>query len=92
MFINYSSVVETTCFQVIFFASHCWSRHLHLGVSAGVHPTGMGYSTNGESQCLQIFLHQREGNGAFADGRGNPMVGAEAYIAGRENPGNAGLQ
>ena len=81
--------IETTVFQeIICLYATCWFRHLHdlpsksrAGASVGASP----YLTNGVSQCLQIFLHQRICDRALAYCGRDTMTGSIAHIARREN-------
>src|SRR5262249_40247427 len=40
----------------------------------------------------QILMERLDATGTLADGRGNPLDRATADVAGREHPGDAGLQ
>lgn len=81
--------IETTYLQVTF------CLHLTSGFDTpfGEHEGLLNQRNTFEMlQRLQIFLHQRKRDGAFADCRGHPMTGPEAHITRRKNAGNAGLQ
>src|SRR5215831_13558722 len=42
--------------------------------------------------AAEVFADETDGNGALADGRGDPLDRAGSHVAGREYPGQAGLQ
>jgi hypothetical protein len=51
-----------------------------------------GMSTGGRCRVVKVVVDELNGGGAFADGRGDAFDRAVADVAGREHPGQAGLQ
>jgi hypothetical protein len=49
-------------------------------------------STGGRCRVVKVVVDELNGGGAFADGRGDAFDRAVADVAGREHPGQAGLQ